>query len=229
MPKVSAIIPAAGSGKRMGGGSPKQYLQLGGRPVIIRTLALFQQSPLIDEIILVSPWKEVDFTRQLVDEAGLTKVSRIVEGGIERQDSIRNGLNCLDQSTEIVVIHDGVRPLIRDVDLEATIVAAREFGAALLAVPVKDTVKEVNKDGLVARTVPRRNLWLAQTPQVFSYELIKEAYRLAEKMGIAGTDDSFLVEHMGREVRIVAGSYENIKITTREDLIFAENLLKERC
>ncbi len=212
----------------MGGGKSKQYLQLGGRPVIINTLALFQRSSLIDEIILVSPPVEVDLTRQLVDEAALTKVIRIVEGGKERQDSIRNGLNSLDYSTEIVVIHDGVRPFLKEEHLEATIEAAREYGAALLAVPVKDTVKEAG-NSFVGRTVPRENLWLAQTPQVFSYEIIKEAYHYAEEKKVIGTDDSSLVEHMGREVRIVTGSYENIKITTPEDLIFAEALLKEKC
>ena len=215
------------SGKRMGGGKSKQYLQLGGRPVIINTLALFQQSPLIDEIVLVSPPKEIALTRQLVGEAALTKVIRIIEGGKERQDSIRNGLNSLDYSTEIVVIHDGVRPFLREEHLNATIEAAKESGAALLAVPVKDTVKEVD-NGSVGRTVPREKLWLAQTPQVFSYEIIKEAYRYAEEKKVVGTDDSFLVESMGGRVRIVAGSYENIKITTPEDLIFADALLKEK-
>ena len=211
----------------MGGGKSKQYLQLGGRPVIVNTLALFQQSPLIDEIVLVSPPKEIALTRQLVGEAALTKVIRIIEGGKERQDSIRNGLNSLDYSTEIVVIHDGVRPFLREEHLNATIEAAKESGAALLAVPVKDTVKEVD-NGSVGRTVPREKLWLAQTPQVFSYEIIKEAYRYAEEKKVVGTDDSFLVESMGGRVRIVAGSYENIKITTPEDLIFADALLKEK-
>jgi len=227
MTKVSAIIPAAGSGRRMGGNRSKQYLEIGDTPVIIATLSVFQNSPQIDEIIVVSPEAELSFSRELIESHSLSKVSAVVLGGRERQDSIRNGLDTLSASTDMVVIHDGVRPFIDSETIRETIVAAGEYGAAMAAVPVKDTVKEV-AEGIVSRTVPRQNLWLAQTPQTFRYDIIREAYDAALEKGFYGTDDASLVEALGYEVRIVTGSYKNIKITTREDLLFAEAIIKER-
>lgn len=227
MPYVTAVIPAAGSGKRMGGHISKQYLEIACKPIIAHTLQVFQDAPFVDEIILVSPAAEIPVTRELVVNYSISKVSAIVEGGKERQDSIRNGLEAIKSSTDIVIVHDGVRPFIKRKIIEESVNTARQYGAALVAVPVKDTVKKIDRDSVV-ETVPRDNLWLAQTPQTFSYSIIMDAYKNAFLEGIIGTDDASLVEALGREVRIVEGSYDNIKITTQEDLLFAEAILKER-
>ena len=227
MTKISAIIPAAGSGKRMGSDVSKQYLSVGGRPLIAETLLVFQNSPLVNEIILVSPEMEMACAEEIAQDARISKVSRFVIGGKERQDSVRNGLAALDADTSIVIVHDGVRPFIDNEMLEEVIDSAKEHGAAIVAVPVKDTVKET-VGGEIKRTVPREKLWLAQTPQAFRYDLIRKAFDNAEERGITGTDESSLVEALGEKVKIVMGSYHNIKITTPEDMVFAEAILKER-
>ena len=224
---VSAIIPAAGSGKRMGGKTSKQYLSICGRPILIETLTVFEKSSHIDEIILISPSSDIPLLEEMLKEYSLAKVSKIVCGGKERQDSIRNGLDALDRSSEIVLVHDAVRPFINDELIRNLIDAVNEYGAAITAVPVKDTVKRAGGSS-VMETVPRENLWLAQTPQAFKTQLLIEAYENAGKKGIRGTDDASLVEAMGLDVRIVMGSYENIKITTPDDLIFAEAIKKEK-
>lgn len=227
MPHVTAVIPAAGSGKRMGGNISKQYLEIACKPVIIHTLQVFQNAPFVNEIILVSPSEDIPYSHNLIDKYGITKVSAVIEGGTERQFSIKNGLEAIASAADIVIVHDGVRPFIKMEILEASVNTALQYGAALVAVPVKDTVKKVEK-GSVTETVSRENLWLAQTPQTFTYELIMDAYKKAFLEGIIGTDDASLVEALGREVRIVMGSYDNIKITTPEDLLFAEAILKEQ-
>lgn len=227
MPKISAIIPAAGSGKRMGGKTSKQYLAIGGTPILVETLIVFNTSPYIDEIILVSPTDDLTLINTMVKDYNLNKVSKVVEGGKERQDSISNGLDALDRSSSIVLVHDGVRPFISDEIIKELIDAVNQYGAAIVAVPVKDTVKKVLHTSITG-TVPRENLWLAQTPQAFSTKVIIDAYANAREKGLMGTDDASLVEAMGLDVKIVMGSYENIKITTPEDLIFAEAIKKER-
>jgi 2-C-methyl-D-erythritol 4-phosphate cytidylyltransferase len=227
MTKVSAIIPAAGSGKRMGGKTSKQYLQIGGRPIIVETLSVFQKAEIIHDIILVAPPAEVAATKEMVEAAGITKVVAVTGGGVERQDSIRNGLDLLRDDSEIVVVHDGVRPFVTEEMIKSSVAAAKEAGAAVVAVPVKDTVKRAENLSVI-ETVPRDELWLAQTPQAFRCDIIKKAYLEAEKNSFIGTDDASLVEAMGKGVKIVPGSYENIKITTPEDLIFAEAILKNR-
>lgn len=227
MNKVSAIIPAAGFGKRMGGKTSKQYLQIGGRPIIVETLSVFQEAEIIHDIILVAPTAEVTATKEMVEAAGITKVVAVTGGGAERQDSIRNGLDLLGDDSEIVIVHDAVRPFITEEMIESSVAAAKEAGAAIVAVPVKDTVKRAENLSVI-ETVPRDELWLAQTPQAFRCNIIKKAYLEAEKNSFIGTDDASLVEAMGKRVKIVPGSYENIKITTPEDLIFAEAILKDR-
>ena len=230
MPKTSVIIPAAGSGKRMGGNRSKQYLTIGDRPILIETLIVFSESPYIDEIILVSPADDLPLIKKMLKDYSLNKVSKIVIGGKERQDSIRNGLNSIDSqdpARDIILVHDGVRPFINDEIIKEVIDSANRYGAAIVAVPVKDTVKKV-WDASIIETMPRENLWLAQTPQAFSAKIIIDAYANAERKGLRGTDDASLVEAMGLDVKIVMGSYENIKITTPEDLIFAEAIKKER-
>lgn len=226
--KIFALVPAAGMGKRMGAGSNKQYLLLDGLPILAHTLKIFQQAPFIDGIYLVSPEQEIPFCRkEVVDRFSFSKVRGIVAGGAERQHSVMNGLNAMQElgRDDLVLIHDGVRPFVPVDVLRAAATAADEFGGAVVAVPVKDTVK-VARDGFVAGTPPREELWLAQTPQAFRYGLIKEAYASAAAEGFLGTDDASLMERQGKQVRVVMGDYRNIKITTPEDMVLAEAFLK---
>jgi 2-C-methyl-D-erythritol 4-phosphate cytidylyltransferase len=226
--KAYALIPAAGMGKRMGASINKQYLQLDGLPIVARTISVFEQSPLIDAIYLVIPADEIPYCREHVIEAcGFRKVVAIVPGGRERQNSVMNGLNAMRSQTaddDVVLIHDGVRPLITVHLLQESIAVARAGDGALVAVPAKDTIKTV-RDGLVIDTPPRETLWQAQTPQSFRFGVIFDAHRAAEREGFAGTDDASLVERRGGTVRIVRGDYRNIKITTPEDLVLAEAFL----
>ena len=226
--KAYALIPAAGMGKRMGASINKQYLQLDGLPIVARTISVFEQSPLIEAIYLVIPADEIPYCREHVVEAcGFRKVVQIVPGGSERQYSVMNGLNAMRGQAaddDVVLIHDGVRPLISEQLLHESIAVARSADGALVAVPAKDTIKTV-RDGLVVDTPPRETLWQAQTPQSFRFGVIFAAHRAAEQEGFTGTDDSSLVERRGGAVRIVRGDYRNIKITTPEDLVLAEAFL----
>lgn len=225
-----AVVPAAGMGKRMGASINKQYLQLAGKPILAHTLQVFQDCPLIQGIILVTPQDEIAYCRsEVVERYRLDKVLSIVAGGAERQHSVRNGLNALrtlatDDST--VLIHDGVRPFITPELIERSIAVARENDGALVAVQAKDTIKVV-LDGRVIDTPDRATLWQAQTPQSFAYARIMAAYHRAEADGFLGTDDCSLLEQYGGTIRIVPGSYRNIKITTPEDLVLAEAFLAQ--
>ena len=211
----------------MGGAVGKQFLRIGNNPVIVETLLVFQSTPEVNEIILVTSESDLSLSESLVKKHAITKVKKVVAGGRERQDSIRNGLLSVDPDAEVIVVHDGVRPFVTSRIIRETVETAKEKGAAIAAVPVKDTVKSVD-EGVIGRTVPRDNLWLAQTPQTFSASLLKRAYAAAGERGFIGTDDASLVEALGEEVRIVMGDYRNIKITTPEDLLFAEAILKEK-
>lgn len=226
--KAFALIPAAGMGKRMGATVNKQYLQLGGLPILAHTLAVFQQCPQISGICLVSPADEIAFCRdQVVAAHGFTKVIDIVPGGRERQNSVMNGLKALKRyaaGDDVVLIHDGVRPFITPELLQESIAIAQANDGALVAVQAKDTIKTV-RDGIVQDTPDRSTLWQAQTPQSFRFSLIFDAHQSAEEAGFIGTDDSSLVERRRGRVRIVPGDYRNIKITTPEDLILAEAFL----
>ncbi|MBU5611539.1 2-C-methyl-D-erythritol 4-phosphate cytidylyltransferase [Geomonas azotofigens] len=229
MARTIALIPAAGMGKRMGAGSNKQYLMLDGMPILARTVQTFQEADCIDAIYLVSPEQEIPFCRsEVVERYGFSKVRAIVPGGSERQHSVYNGLRAIEgiEPDDIVLIHDGVRPFVSVRMLEDAAAAAREGGACVVAVPVKDTVKVV-REGVVTATPPRETLWLAQTPQGFRYELIRAAHDQAAAAGFLGTDDASLMEWQGQPVRVVQGDYRNIKITTPEDMILAEAFLKE--
>lgn len=223
-----AVIPAAGMGKRMGASINKQYLMLGQMPIVARTIAVFDQSPLIDGIILVTPEDEIPYCREHVVEASrFSKVLEIVPGGRERQNSVMNGLKALQKNIgqdDVVLIHDGVRPFITAEILQESIRVARDCDGALVAVPVKDTIKNV-LSGKVVDTPARENLWQAQTPQSFRFQIIYDAHCRAEQAGFIGTDDSSLVERLGGKVGIVSGSYRNIKITTPEDLVLGEAFL----
>lgn len=226
--KSYALIPAAGMGKRMGASINKQYLLLDGLPIVARTISVFERSPLIEAIYLVIPADEIPYCREhVVNACGFRKVVEIVPGGRERQNSVMNGLNAMRRQAaddDVVVIHDGVRPLISEELLQESIGIARRSDGALVAVPAKDTIKTV-RDGMVVDTPPRESLWQAQTPQTFRFATIFEAHRAAEQEGFTGTDDASLVERRGGTVRIVRGDYRNIKITTPEDLVLAEAFL----
>lgn len=226
---IHALIPAAGAGRRMGADTSKQYLTLCGQPILVHTLSLFQNHPAIDNILLVAPEDEIVFCRdEIVAPHDFDKVGRIVAGGRERQDSVRNGLRACDAADgDIVLIHDGVRPLLVAELVDASIAAAERTGAALVAVPAKDTIKVV-KQGKVLSTPDRQTLWQAQTPQVFRYDLIASAHEKAYKVGYHGTDDAQLAEWAGHEVTVVEGDYRNLKITTPEDLMLAESFLADR-
>lgn len=221
-----AIIPAAGTGSRMQAGVNKQYLLLAGRPILFHTLALFAAHPRIDRICIVVPAGEIDYCRsEIVVRYGLAKVSAIIAGGPTRQDSVANGLlGCNATDNDLVIVHDGARPMLGVVDLDALLDAAAKSGAATLGVPVKDTIKQV-QDGVIVATPERSSLWQVQTPQVFRYELLLAAHRQAHADGFAGTDEAMLVERLQHPVTMVAGSYRNIKITTPEDLTIASAFL----
>ena len=226
--KSIALIPAAGMGKRMGASINKQYLQLNGMPILARTISVFEHSPLIDAIYLVIPAAEIPYVQKhVVDVCGFRKIAAIVPGGSERQNSVMNGLTAMREHVtddDVVLIHDGVRPLVTEDVLRESIRIAGLHDGALVAVPVKDTIKTV-RDGIVNGTPPRESLWQAQTPQTFRFGKIYRAHLSAAAEGFSGTDDASLIEHSGGEVHIVMGDYRNIKITTPEDLVLAEAFL----
>jgi len=225
--KTIAIIPAGGSGRRMQGNLSKQYLLLDGIPVLVHTLSIFQKSPTVDEIFLIVPENDVEFARKhIVESYGISKVSRLLKGGRERQDSVRQGIHALGRDDDIVVIHDGVRPFVTEEILHAVISEVLKGTAVTVGVPVKDTVKSVDSRGWVAETLDRDRLWLIQTPQAFTRDIIKKAYEDAYRDNYYGTDDASLVERMGINVKVIHGSYDNIKITTKDDIVLAKILMK---
>lgn len=211
----------------MGGERAKQFLELAGIPIIIHTLRTFEQCEVIHEIIVVLPAPEAATFLTLAGKYGLRKVSRVVPGGVTRSESVFHGLQAVTPATvEIVAIHDGVRPFVSLSEVTRTVEAAREYGASVLVASVTDTIKEV-EGGAIARTLNRGQLRRALTPQCFSYSLLRRAYEQADVNDPELTDDSLLVERLGVKVRTVEGSPRNIKITTPEDLIAAEALMKE--
>jgi 2-C-methyl-D-erythritol 4-phosphate cytidylyltransferase len=225
--KTLAIIPAGGAGRRMGGDVPKQFLPLAGIPVLVHTLRAFQRSPIIDEIFLAVPEGDMTAVRHdIVEEHGLSKVISVLVGGAERQDSVANALMQVRDDHGIVLIHDGVRPFVTGELIRRVVAAAGEHGAAVVGVPVRDTVKSVSAAGVVVKTVEREGLWLTQTPQAFRRELICAAYEKAEQDGFSGTDDASLVERMGGAVRMIPGDHDNIKITIPDDLALGAIILR---
>jgi 2-C-methyl-D-erythritol 4-phosphate cytidylyltransferase len=225
--KTVVIIPAAGTGRRMGGEIPKQYLSLAGIPILVHTLSAFQRSPLVDEILLVVPGEDVaEVRRDVVERYDFSRVSLVIAGGSERQDSVRNALVYVRDEHEIVLVHDGVRPFVTGALIERAVAGARAFGAVTVGVPVRDTVKAVDAAGRVVKTVLREGLWLTQTPQAFRREVILAAYERAAADGFYGTDDASLVERMGIPVRMIPGDADNIKVTTPEDLERGEKMIR---
>ncbi|MEE8470736.1 MAG: 2-C-methyl-D-erythritol 4-phosphate cytidylyltransferase [Dehalococcoidia bacterium] len=219
--KVCAIIVAAGASSRMEG-VDKVFAELGGEPLLARVVAVFQDCSSISEVVIVLARRNLERGRKLVRERGWSKVVAVCAGGLRRRDSVREGLrktgNC-----DWVLIHDGARPCVSADLIERGLIAAQENGSAIAAVPVKDTVKVVSRRGIVRQTLARQSLWMAQTPQVFRHDLIAEAYRQANE---SATDDAALVEQLGHKVEVYMGSYQNIKVTTPEDLAIAEVFLK---
>ncbi|MFH1621505.1 MAG: 2-C-methyl-D-erythritol 4-phosphate cytidylyltransferase [Candidatus Omnitrophota bacterium] len=224
--KVSAIIPAAGLGLRFKSTIAKPLVLVNGEQIIIRTLKNLDSHPLINEIILVFNSKDIPQVRDLFNIENIKKVTKVIEGGQTRTDSVRNGLKCLSLDTELVLIHDGVRPFVDHQIITNVIKAALKSDAAIVAVPVKSTIKKVDLEKHeVEFTLNRKEIWEIQTPQVFKKDLILEAYDNSE--GIDAPDDSFLVERLKHRVSLVEGSYFNIKITTPEDLILAAEISKQ--
>lgn len=227
--KTVALVPAAGRGLRMGGLVPKQFLSIGGLPLIVHSLRTLQASSVIDAIVLAVPQADLAYSQSdIVDAYRFTKVFNVVAGGQERQDSVRNALAVLDDQVEIVVVHDAVRPFLTERMLEDVVAAARATGAAIIALPMRDTVKYVGADHVIERTVDRRPLWLAQTPQAFRRDWLQEAHRRAQIEAVPATDDAYLLEWMGHSVRVVEGSGENIKVTRPEDMVIGEAILASR-
>lgn len=222
--KYQVVIPAAGQGKRMNAGRNKQFIELDSEPIIIHTLRVFEQDPDCNGIFLVINEKERDEFTSLLAEFDIYKVRKLVKGGAERQYSVFNGLLEVENDG-VVLIHDGARPFIRKERIQKLVEIAARDGAAVLAVPVKDTVKKV-VDFSVIDTVDRSSLWAVQTPQAFRLSVVLEAHNKAEQNNFLGTDDASLVEQIGHKIAVVQGDYFNIKITTPEDLIFAEAILK---
>lgn len=220
--KCTAIVLAAGQGKRMGTEVQKQYLELQGKPVLYYSLSAFERSEFIDDIVLVVGAKEKDYCRQeIISKYGFQKVRNIVEGGKERYHSVWNGLQEAEEG--YVFIHDGARPFVSDAILERAYRGVMEYKACVVGMPVKDTIKMVDSEGVVSSTPERSSLWMVQTPQVFETALVKQAYeKLMEQDYIQVTDDAMVVEQMlGNKIKLIEGSYENIKITTPEDLMIA--------
>jgi 2-C-methyl-D-erythritol 4-phosphate cytidylyltransferase len=227
--KTVAIIPGAGMGERMGPGRAKQFMELRGKPVLALTLEKFQTCRLIDGIVLVVPLEDMEFCeREIIEKYGLNKVKKIIAGGKRRQDSVRLGVEASGGEYGLVVIHDGVRPFIETGLIEKVVSAARSDRAVVTALPAKETVKEVDVDGSVIKSLDRRRIWMVQTPQVFRYEDIMKAHQKAGKeQGEEATDDAMLVERMGIPVKVVHGSEYNIKITTPHDLEILQYLFEK--
>jgi len=224
---ADAVIVAAGKGVRMNRPTPKQYIDLGGIPILLRTLLAFEKCVSIDKIILVVPEADIKFCNErIINPSEIRKKIITVAGGPERQASVYNGLLAVDEKKNIVVIHDGVRPFVSPSIIEECIREAVLNGACILGVPASDTLKLADDSGCIKKTLERDSVWLAQTPQAFEYSLIKRAHEKAGKEGFTGTDDALLVERLGERVRIIKGSINNIKITTPEDLSLARAMLK---
>lgn len=219
--KVGVVIVAAGGSSRMGG-VDKTFAPILGLPLVVHTLDRFELSPLVHQIVLVLAKDSLDLGKQMVQQRGYTKVTNVCAGGRRRQDSVRFGLEQLT-ACEWVIVHDGARPCLDDAMLGRGLEAAAEFGSAVAGVPVKDTIKVVSADQTVQETPDRSLLWAAQTPQVFRYRtLLDSHYACTQDF----TDDAAMVESMGHKVKMFLGAYENIKVTTADDLVIAETFLK---
>ncbi|MBP3906617.1 MAG: 2-C-methyl-D-erythritol 4-phosphate cytidylyltransferase [Peptostreptococcaceae bacterium] len=221
------VIVAAGSGSRMKRDINKQFIKLDGKEIIAYTIEKFYKSEDIDDIVIVIKENEEKyFIENIINKYGFDNI-KLAYGGKERQDSVYNGIKKLNRNCEIVLIHDGARPFVNEDIIKNSIEEAKENNAVVVGVPVKDTIKVVDSDGNIVDTPNRSLLWSVQTPQSFKYEIITKAYEYAYSNDYYGTDDAMLVEHIGYNVKMIEGSYDNIKITTEEDLHFGIQILNK--
>lgn len=226
---ISVVIPAAGMGKRMESKINKQFMLINNKPVLAHTIGKFCKEDVIDEIIVVTREDEIELCKEMViDRYNYEKVSKIVAGGKERLDSVYNGLMSVDEKAEVVLIHDGARPFVSSSTIINSIEKTLEYKACVVGVPVKDTIKKVDLNNNITVTPDRSSLWAVQTPQSFDYKLLMEAYEKAKETDCLATDDSMLVEKLGYKVKMLMGNYNNIKITTPEDLKFAELMFQDK-
>jgi 2-C-methyl-D-erythritol 4-phosphate cytidylyltransferase len=227
--KVAAIIAAAGLGRRMQQDTPKTYLQLAGKPILIHTLEVFEKVPEVKEVLVVVHPEDLEFCQEeVIDPYPLKKVLRLVPGGKERQDSVYHALKVLKKEAvelDVILVHDAARPLVDPAQVRKVLAAARRHGGAILGIPCQDTLKRVNSRGEVVATVDRQELWQVQTPQAFQAALLWRAYQKAMERGFYATDEAALVEALGETVVVVLGTCLNLKITTPDDLKMAEAIL----
>ncbi len=233
MGKIVAIVPAAGLGTRMGADQPKQFLELDGMPLIIFTLRRLAECAAITDIFIATRSDDIASLQEKVDQTALGRPARVVAGGATRQESVANALAQVDPSTEIVLVHDAVRPFVTRAQIERVIAEARTRGAAILGIPAIDTVKEVKRASLpedvalISSTIPRERIVLAQTPQVFSYALLRESFKKAQEDDFTGSDEAAIVERSGHDVFVVLGSERNLKITRPSDMDLARFYLEQ--
>ena len=225
--KICTLIPAAGEGNRLKSAVKKPYVALAQKPILTHTIQRFEQNTAVDEIFVLVNEADFEMCRATVlAPYAFQKVQPLVAGGATRQQSVHNGVRALPADTDFVIVHDGVRPFVNDETIFACLDAAAEWGAAVAAVPVKETIKMANAEDFIVETPPRERLWTVQTPQVFRKSLLEKAHQIAEKKQLTATDDAALVEHLGYPVKLVNGSYANVKITTPEDLRIANVFLQ---
>jgi 2-C-methyl-D-erythritol 4-phosphate cytidylyltransferase len=224
---VTAIVAAAGRGTRLG--QRKQLLDLLGKPVVAWCFEALARSPLVNDVVVVCEPDEAEECEGIARRYCAGKIKAVVRGGERRQDSVLAGVRAASPDADYVIVLDGARPFVTQDLIERVLAAARITGASVAAVPVKDTIKQVSAGGTVVRSIPREQLWAAQTPQAFAFDALYKAYAAADAEGFVGTDDAMLVEWAGTaQVTVVEGSYENVKITTPEDLIVAERIARRR-
>jgi 2-C-methyl-D-erythritol 4-phosphate cytidylyltransferase len=227
--RIGAVIPCAGRGTRMGPGEPKQFLELEGRPIIAWAAERLQSSPMVDAIVIAAPDDQIDSMKRVVSDHDLSKVCAVVAGGARRQDSVRNGLRALGEgSADLVLVHDGVRPFIDAAVIESLLAALSHADAAIVAVRAKDTIKLSDGHQIVRSTPARDAVWIAQTPQLFRRADLRAAFERCDLDHFSGTDEASLVERLGKRVAIVEGSYDNIKVTTPEDLELARVIARRK-
>ena len=233
MSRIAAIVPAAGLGTRMGADLPKQFIELDGVPLIVFTLRRLAACSAITDFFISTRADDVVALQDMVAKAGLGRPARVVHGGDTRQQSVSNALAQVDPSTEIVLVHDAVRPFVTPAQIDRVIAEARARGAAILGLPAIDTVKEVKRAtlpedmALITETIPRERIVLAQTPQAFAYPLLRDAFRKAQQDGVTASDEAALVERFGHDVFVVLGSERNIKITRPADMDLARFYLDQ--
>jgi 2-C-methyl-D-erythritol 4-phosphate cytidylyltransferase len=233
MSRVAAIVPAAGLGTRMGAELPKQFLELDGLPLVIFTLRRLAACAAITDFFISTRADDIVFLQDKVGKAGLGRPARVIHGGDTRQQSVANALAQVDPTSEIVLVHDAVRPFVTPEQIDRVISEARTRGAAILGIPAIDTVKEVKRSSLpadvalISATIPRERIVLAQTPQAFSYALLRDAFRAAQQDDVTASDESALVERFGHEVFVVLGSERNLKITRPADMDLARFYLDQ--